>query len=62
MDTLYFNAMGRELLNYDQLSDLLTSEIATYYPEYLALPPLDVSRCNETPWTYMKNILDGRQS
>ena len=25
---LYFNAMGRKLLNYDQLSDLLKSEIA----------------------------------
>ena len=52
MDTLYFNAMGRELLNYDQLSDLLTSEIATYYPEYVALPPLDdtgaMKRCGPT--------------
>ena len=59
---LYFNAMGRKLLNYDQLSDLLKSEIAAHYPEYVAPPPLDDPRRNETSWTYMKKIIDGRQS
>ena len=58
---LYFNAMGRKLLNYDQLSDLLKSEIAANYPEYVA-PPLDDSRRNETSWTYMKKIIDGRET
>jgi hypothetical protein len=59
---LYFNAMGRKLLNYDQLSDLLKSEIAANYPEYVAPPPLDDPRRNETSWTYMKRIIDGRES
>ena len=59
---LYFNAMGRKLLNYDQLSDLLKSEIAANYPEYVAPPPLDDPRRNETSWTYMKKIIDGRES
>jgi hypothetical protein len=59
---LYFNAMGRKLLNYDQLSDLLKSEIAANYPEYVAPPPVDDPRRNETSWTYMKKIIDGRQS
>ena len=57
---LYFNAMGRKLLNYDQLSDLLKSEIAANYPEYVAPPPLDDPRRNETSWTYMKKIIDSR--
>ena len=59
---LYFNAMGRKLLNYDQLSDLLKSEITANYPEYVAPPPLDDPRRNETSWTYMKKIIDGRES
>ena len=57
---LYFNAMGRKLLNYDQLSDLLKSEIAANYPEYVAPPPLDDPRRNETSWTYMKKMIDSR--
>ena len=59
---LYFNAVGRKLLNYDQLSKLLKSEIAANYPEYVAPPPLDDPRRNETSWTYMKKIIDGRES
>ena len=59
---LYFNAMGRKLLNYDQLSDLLKSEIAANYPEYVAPPPVDDPRRNETSWTYMKKVIDGRES
>ena len=59
---LYFNAMGRKLLNYEQLADALKSEIAENYPEYRAPPPLDDPRRNETSWTYMKKITDSRQS
>ena len=59
---LYFNAMGRKLLNYEQLADALKSEIAEKYPEYRAPPPLDDPRRNETSWTYMKKIIDSRQS
>jgi hypothetical protein len=59
---LYFNAMGRKLLNYEQLADALKSEIAENYPEYRAPPPLDDPRRNETSWTYMKKIIDSRQS
>ena len=59
---LYFNAMGRKLRNYEQLADALKSEIAEKYPEYRAPPPLDDPRRNETSWTYMKKIIDSRQS
>lgn len=57
---LYFNAMGRKLHSYDQLSDVLKQEIAARYPEYVAPPPLDDTRPNETSWTYMKKIIDER--
>ena len=59
---LYFNAMGRRLINYEQLSDLLKSEIAANYPAYVEPPPLDDSRRTETSWIYMKKIIDGRDS
>ena len=57
---MYFNAMGKKLQSFDQLSDTMKSEIATNYPEYTAPPPGDDTRRNETSWTYMKKILDSR--
>ena len=57
---LYFNAMGRKLQGYDQLPELMKTEIAERYPEYTAPPPLDDARRNETSWTYMKKIIDSR--
>ncbi len=58
---LYFNAMGRKLQNYDQLPEMMKAEIAENYPEYVAPPPLDDPRRNETSWTYMKKIIDARE-
>jgi len=58
---LYFNAMGRKLESYDQLPALIRAEIAESYPEYVAPPPLDDQRRNETSWTYMKKIIDSRE-
>lgn len=57
---LYFNAMGRKLESFDQLSDTMKAEIAANYPEYTAPPPADDKRPNETSWTYMKKIIDQR--
>ena len=57
--TMYFNAMGRKLENFEQLSATMQSEIAENYPEYAAPPGLDDTRPNETSWTYMKKIIDG---
>lgn len=59
---LYFNAMGRKLEKYEQLSDLMKNEIATNYPEYTSPPPGDDQRRNETSWTYMKKIIDARKA
>ncbi len=58
---LYFNAMGRKLENYEQLSDTMKNEIATNYPKYTTPPPGDDERRNETSWTYMKKIIDQRK-
>ncbi len=57
---LYFNAMGRKLENYEQLSDTMKKEIEANYPEYTAPPPVSDTRRNETSWTYMKKIIDQR--
>ena len=40
----------------------LRSEIKTSYPAYLAPPPVDDPRPNETSWTYIKKIVDGRRA
>ena len=58
---LYFNAIGRKLKSYDQLPEMMKAEIAENYPEYVAPPPLDDPRRNETSWTYMKKIIDSRE-
>jgi len=58
---LYFNAIGRKLQSYDQLPEMMKTEIAENYPEYVAPPPLDDPRRNETSWTYMKKIIDSRE-
>jgi hypothetical protein len=58
---LYFNAMGRKLESFDELTDTMKAEIAENYPEYTAPPPVDDQRANETSWTYMKKIIDQRE-
>lgn len=56
---MYFNAMGRKLEGFEQLSATMRDEIAENYPEYTAPPDLDDTRPNETSWTFMKKIIDG---
>ena len=52
--------MGRKLLNFNERSEPLKSEITAHYPEYVAAPPLDDPRWHDTSWTSLKNII-GRQ-
>jgi len=58
---LYFNAVGKKLESWDQLTPTMKAEIAANYPEYTAPPPIDDQRRNETSWTYMKKIIDARE-
>ena len=56
----YFNAQGTKLKSWDDLPDLLKSEIAANYPKYRHAPPGDDQRPNETSWTFFKKELDRR--
>lgn len=51
---IYINAAGRKLDNFEQLPQLMRTEIDTTYPAWRAPPPLDDQRPNETSWTYFK--------
>lgn len=59
---LYFNAMGKKLKSYDELPAIMKTAIAERYPGYRHAPPVDDQRPNETSWTYMKKIIDQRDS
>jgi hypothetical protein len=51
---IYFNTAGRMLRTWDDLPDVLKTEIAAHYPEYREPPPGNDTRPNETSWTYFK--------
>lgn len=56
---IYFHTAGRKLDSWDELSDTMKAEIRANYPDYVAPPPLDDPRPNETSWTYFKKLVDG---
>ncbi|MFK7887862.1 MAG: DUF1838 family protein [Gammaproteobacteria bacterium] len=58
---LYVNANGRKLGSWDELSDTMKTEIRDHYPDYVAPPPLDDERKNETSWMYYKRVNDGER-
>lgn len=51
---VYFHTAGRKLAKWDDLSETMKTEIRASYPEWVAPPPLDDARPNETSWTYFK--------
>lgn len=56
---MVFNAVGTKLRGgYDDLPDILRTEIAANYPEYNAPPPGADSRPNETTWTVFRQQID----
>lgn len=57
-----FSTVGKRIDSIDDLSEPLRSEIRTNYTAYLAPPPIDDSRPNETSWTHIKKIIDARRS
>ena len=58
---LIFTTVGKRLVSPFDLTPLLKEEIAKNYPEYVAPPPLDDARPNETSWTYLKKKIDARK-
>lgn len=57
---LYLNAVGKKIKNFNQLTEVMKAEIKANYPTYVAPPPVDDARPNETSWTVMKNVIDSR--
>lgn len=57
-----FTTVGKRVASIDDLSEPLRSEIKANYPAYLAPPPLDDARPNETSWTYIRKIVDQRRA
>jgi Protein of unknown function (DUF1838) len=59
---IYFNTNGRKLDNFDQMPAPMRAELMANYPAYVAPPPLDDTRPNETSWTYFKDVREGRKT
>jgi hypothetical protein len=57
-----FTTVGKRVASIDDLSEPLRSEIKSNYPTYLAPPPLDDARPNETSWTYIRKIVDAQRA
>jgi hypothetical protein len=55
---MVFNAMGAKLRSFEELPQALREEIRTNYPAYVAPPPLDDARPNETTWTVFRRWAD----
>lgn len=54
---MIISAVGRKLMKFDDLPEVMKAEIRANYPIYNAAPPLDDNRPNETSWTYFKKVL-----
>jgi Protein of unknown function (DUF1838) len=57
-----FTTVGKRVASIDDLSEPLRGEIKANYPTYLAPPPLDDARPNETSWTYIRKIIDAQRA
>ncbi len=58
---IYMHTAGRKLESWDDMSDTIKREIRDHYPDYVAPPPLDDERRNETSWLYYKKVRDGER-
>jgi hypothetical protein len=59
---VFVNASGDRVATVADLPAVLREEIATHYPEYVAPPPLDDKRPNETSWTYFRKVMEKRRA
>lgn len=53
---IYFSTAGRKLDRWEEMPEAFRNEIKANYPLYLAPPPLDDPRPNETSWSYFKKV------
>lgn len=59
---VFVNASGDRVASTADLPPVLREEIATRHPEYVAPPPLDDKRPNETSWTYFRKVMEQRRA
>ncbi len=59
---MYVNATGRKMKTFDELPQVLKTEINQNYLIYTSAPPLDDSRPNETSWTFFKKVIEARKA
>lgn len=60
---MVFNAMGRKLPGgFEELPEVLKTEIRANYPIYEQAPPTDDARPNETTWTKFKLLTDRKRA
>jgi hypothetical protein len=59
---MVFNATGFSTFDDRKIPPKLRQILETRYPTYLAPPPLDDARPNETTWTITKKAIDGKRS
>jgi hypothetical protein len=60
---MVFNAMGRKLPGgFEELPEVLKTEIRANYPIYEEAPPADDRRPNETTWTKYKKLIDAQRA
>ena len=59
---VFVNASGDRVASVAELPAVLREEIATRHPEYVAPPPLDDKRPNETSWTYFRKVMEQRRA
>lgn len=58
--SLYFHTIGKRVPGFDDLSDVLKSEIRANWPEYVDPPPVNDPRPNETSWTVYQKEMERR--
>ena len=58
---IYMHTAGRKLDSWDDMSDTMKQEIEDHYPDYVAPPPADDERRNETSWIYYKKVREGER-
>ena len=59
---LSITPLGCGAKGYQDLPEPLASELKKTYPIYLAPPPLDDARPNETTWTVVKKAVDKKRA
>ena len=57
---IYMHTAGQKINSWDELSEIMKSEIKQNYPKYDKPPPLDDNRKNETSWTVFKKTMEKR--